>query len=161
MPFSKQLRLGLALWAVFSCSSGQGKPSLAQENAWKAIGQGSQLNAGRSADNEKAHLLALAEAEKFGPEDPRLAASLTDLAGFYHTRGRFSEAEPLYRRALAIWEKSQGPEHLNVGNGLNNLAQLYMAQGRYPEAEPLLQRALTHPAKEGGHRPSRRRCNSQ
>jgi hypothetical protein len=33
-------------------------------------------------------------------------------------------AEPLYRRALAITEKSLGPEHPNVAIRLNNLAVL-------------------------------------
>ena len=36
-------------------------------------------------------------------------------------------AEPLYRRALAIDEKSFGPEHPNVASGLNNLALLLRA----------------------------------
>jgi Tetratricopeptide repeat len=37
---------------------------------------------------------------------------------------RLPEAEPIYRRALAIDEKSFGPEHPNVAGVLNNLAQL-------------------------------------
>ena len=61
---------------------------------------------GRYAEAEQAHLLAVAEAEKFGPEDRRLALSLNELAALYHTTGRLREAEPLYRRALAIWERS-------------------------------------------------------
>ena len=37
---------------------------------------------------------------------------------------RLAEAEPLYRRALAIDEKSYGPDHPDVARDLNNLAGL-------------------------------------
>ena len=56
-------------------------------------------------------------------------------------QGRYAEAEPLYKRALAIREKALGPDHPDVA-GLNNLAELYDKQGRYAEAEPLYKRAL-------------------
>ena len=39
--------------------------------------------------------------------------------------GRYAEAEPLYKRSLAIWQKALGPEHPSVATGLNNLAGLY------------------------------------
>ena len=57
-------------------------------------------------------------------------------------QGRYAEAEPLYKRALAIREKALGPDHPDVGTSLNNLAGLYRAQGRYAEAEPLYKRGL-------------------
>ncbi len=56
----------------------------------------------RYAEAEKAWLLALKEAENFGPEDPRLATSLNNLAELYRAQGKYAEAEPLYERALAI-----------------------------------------------------------
>ncbi len=56
--------------------------------------------------------------------------------------GRYDEAEPLYRRALAIGEKTLGPNHPDVATRLNNLALLLSAQGKYAEAEPLYRRAL-------------------
>jgi Tetratricopeptide repeat len=48
----------------------------------------------------------------------------------------------MYRRALAITEKSFGPEHPNVAIRLNNLAELFRARNRLAEAEPLMRRAL-------------------
>ncbi|WP_442770013.1 tetratricopeptide repeat protein, partial [Zoogloea ramigera] len=46
---------------------------------------------------------AVAEAEaNFGPDDARTATSLNNLAGLYESMGRYDEALPLYRRALAI-----------------------------------------------------------
>ena len=59
-----------------------------------------------------------------------------------YDQGRYAEAEPLYKRALAIAEKALGPDHPDVASCLNNLAILYKAQGRYAEAEPLYKRAL-------------------
>ncbi len=85
---------------------------------------------------------ALSAAEAFGPQDPRLATSLNNLAVLYYAQGKYTEAEPLIERALAIREKALGPEHTDVGQSLNNLALLYHAGGRYSEAEPLYKRAL-------------------
>jgi CHAT domain-containing protein len=56
--------------------------------------------------------------------------------------GCSGEAEPLYKRALAIGEKALGPDHPDVSIRLNNLALLYQNQARYADAGPLYRRAL-------------------
>ena len=71
-----------------------------------------------------------------------MAASLNNLAEIYRKQGKYAQAEPLYKRSLAIMEKALGPEHPSVATSLNNLALLYQAQGKYAEAEPLYKRAL-------------------
>ena len=53
-----------------------------------------------------------------------MAIRLNNLAGLLRATNRLAEAEPLYRRALAIDEKSFGPEHPDVARDLNNLAAL-------------------------------------
>jgi len=73
---------------------------------------------------------------------PTVAASLNNLAGLLQATNRLSEAEPLYRRALAILEKSYGPDHPVVATNLNNLALLLRATNRLSEAESLYRRAL-------------------
>ena len=73
------------------------------------------------------------------PHHPDVAQSLNNLALLYMAQGRYAEAEPLYKRALAILQKALGPEHPANATSLNNLALLYHAQGRYSEAEPLYQ----------------------
>jgi tetratricopeptide (TPR) repeat protein len=73
------------------------------------------------------------------PDD---VATLNNLAVSLHRAGNYPAAEPLYRRALAIREKTLGPEHPDVATTLNNLAGLLDAKGDYPAAEPLYQRAL-------------------
>jgi len=64
------------------------------------------------------------------------------LAELYSNQGRYAEAEPLYKRALMIYEKALGPEHPDVAYGLNNLAALYDDGGKYAEVEPLYKRSL-------------------
>jgi CHAT domain-containing protein len=56
--------------------------------------------------------------------------------------GRDAEAEPLFKRALAVMEKAVGLESVDIAIELNNLAALYQRQLRYTEAEPLFKRAL-------------------
>ena len=58
------------------------------------------------------------------------------------TQGKLAEAEPLYRRALAIREEKLGDDHPDVAQSLNNLALLLKTQGKLAEAEPLSRRAL-------------------
>jgi tetratricopeptide (TPR) repeat protein len=70
------------------------------------------------------------------------AILLYKTASYLSDRAEYGEAEPLYLRALAIYEKALGPTHLETATCLNRLAMLYTRQGRYEEAEPLYQRVL-------------------
>jgi CHAT domain-containing protein/Tfp pilus assembly protein PilF len=64
------------------------------------------------------------------------------LAGLYLDQGRYTDADLLFKRSLAIREKALGPDHPDVATSLNNLAQSYSNQRRYSDAEPLFNRAL-------------------
>ncbi len=57
----------------------------------------------------------------------------------YRCAGKYDEAEPLYRRALAIKEKALGPQHPNTATSINNLAELLRSQGasEHPAADAL------------------------
>jgi hypothetical protein len=44
--------------------------------------------------------LAICE-EAFGPEHPRTARSLNNIAALYRATGAYAKAEPLYQRVLA------------------------------------------------------------
>ena len=78
----------------------------------------------------------------FGPEHPDVATNLANRALLYAIQGRYAEAEPLSKRALAIHENALGPDHPFVAANLTNLAALYDNQGRYADSEPLYKRAL-------------------
>jgi tetratricopeptide (TPR) repeat protein len=56
--------------------------------------------------------------------------------------GMYSPAEPLYRRALEVFEQVGGPEHPDTLSGVNNLAAVLNSKGDHAGAEPLYRRAL-------------------
>jgi tetratricopeptide (TPR) repeat protein len=75
-------------------------------------------------------------------DTPEMATSMGRLANLYREQGRYSEAEPLYKRSLVLSEHQLGSNHPDVATSLHNLAVLYSDQGRYSEAEPLYKRSL-------------------
>jgi len=118
--------------------------ALAGEAAWKRENQAglAAYKQGKYAESTRHLKAALQAAESFGATDKRFAASLNNLAMLYRSQGRYAEAEPLYKRAFAIWEKTLGPEHPYTAQSLDNLAELHLAQGQYREAETLFKQAL-------------------
>jgi tetratricopeptide (TPR) repeat protein len=70
-----------------------------------------------------------------------VALSLNNLAGMYRDQGKYPYAEPLFKKALAISEKTLGLDHPNVATGLENLAQIYRDIGHPSKAESLAKRA--------------------
>src|SRR5712664_950602 len=64
---------------------------------------------GAWAGAEKAALAAMAEAEKSGQEDSRLAKSWNDLATIYYDTGRYADAEKFFQRASRLWDGLHGP----------------------------------------------------
>jgi len=57
-------------------------------------------------------------------------------------QGKYDKAETLYKRAIAIGEKSLGPNHPDLATLLNNFAKLLCTRRKYAEARPLVRRAL-------------------
>jgi tetratricopeptide (TPR) repeat protein len=72
----------------------------------------------------------------------QVATGKSWMAGLYRSQGRYSEAEPFYLQALAIWRSHLGNDHPDTATSLNNLAALYESQGRYSEAELFYLQAL-------------------
>ncbi len=68
---------------------------------------------------------------------------LVSQADRYFQSGSYDKAEPLYKLALSIRERTLGPDHPDTAASLNDLAGLYRTTERYDEAEPLYKRALT------------------
>jgi tetratricopeptide (TPR) repeat protein len=56
--------------------------------------------------------------------------------------GKFAEAIPISRRALALAEQRFAPDHPKVADTLKDLAYLYFVEQRHAEAEPLYRRVL-------------------
>jgi hypothetical protein len=68
-------------------------------------------------------------ADQEGIADPS-SRLMNQLGILFLSKGLYSQAEPLMRRALAIDEASFGNDHPNVAIRLNNLAQLLQATNR-------------------------------
>ncbi len=64
------------------------------------------------------------------------------LAALIDGQGRCQQAETLYRRAIAVFERTLGPEHYELSFSLNNTAAIRHARGAYAEAEQLYRQAL-------------------
>src|SRR5437667_12355118 len=58
-------------------------------------------------------------AETFPPKDARLPRTLFDLAQVYRAEGKYSEALPVYERALQIYTKLYGPESIELADTLD------------------------------------------
>jgi tetratricopeptide (TPR) repeat protein len=93
---------------------------------------------------------ALQEAEKFGPDNPRVAVTLHDLANLNALVGNGDKAEEQYRRAIGILEKLRGPDHPQAAMVRLGLADLYAAQRKVAQAEPLYQGCVATFEKAGG-----------
>jgi hypothetical protein len=72
---------------------------------------------------------------------------LNNLAILYDTQKKYDAAEQLYKRALAIWEKSLGSDHPHVASGLESYATLLRSTKRQNEAIKLEARASAIRAK--------------
>lgn len=109
------------------------------------VGSEYAVKLAKEGDYTKARLYfseALKKAEEFGPQDPRLAKSLENLASFYQNQAKFAEteSEALLKYVVAIYEERHDP---GLTASLNNLAGLYQRRGRFAEAETLFKRVLT------------------
>ena len=68
--------------------------------------------------------------------------------------GRYAEAEPLYKRALAIREKVLGPEHPDTADSLKSYAALLRATGSTAEADEFEARAQAIRARHAKENPA-------
>lgn len=115
-----------------------------QEASWqtsKAAGTAAAQQ-GRYEEAERLFRAAIEQAEQFGSLDPRLADSLNQLAIFYATQHKFSQAEPLFQRSLGVSVAALGPDHPDVAIVLRNMGILKASMRNYAEADVLLSRSL-------------------
>jgi tetratricopeptide (TPR) repeat protein len=103
------------------------------ENAGRPLCERNKL--ARSLTSVPATASTISPVRKVCSDHPGVATALNNLALLYQAQGRYADAEPLHKRALAIGEKTLGPDHPDVAVSLDSLAELYRAQGRYADAE--------------------------
>src|SRR5713226_4306581 len=119
-------------------------PTHAQQADWQetaADARAARQN-GNTLEAATLYKQALEIQEKtLGPESPEVAVTLSSLAVLYQDQSANAEAEPLYRRSIAIWEQQPGTDTL-VATSLSNLAALYHDERKDEQAVPLYNRAL-------------------
>ncbi|MFN7923678.1 MAG: tetratricopeptide repeat protein [Bryobacteraceae bacterium] len=130
--------LRVALVAFESAAGGSPPQAVAVR---VALGQ-ALLGCGRVDEARTMLELGLESTERiYGPAHLRAAIAANNLAQAYLAGRRLAEAEPLYRRALEIFEAAPG-HTVDVAKILSNLGDLFVAQGKSRGAERLYRRAL-------------------
>jgi CHAT domain-containing protein/tetratricopeptide (TPR) repeat protein len=105
---------------------------------------------GRYGAAEPFYRRALAIDERmFGADNFLITISVLHLADM-HRLLNMADAEVLYNRVLAMYEKNLGGENDRIAGVLNALATLYFQQERSDEAEALFKRALAIKEKASG-----------
>jgi tetratricopeptide (TPR) repeat protein len=92
------------------------------------------------------------------PDDKAALAEATRLnqeAFALYRAGKYTQAEPLLRRALAIREKALGPEHPDVATSLENYAALLRKTNRATGAEAMEDRAKVIRTKRAKENPTK------
>lgn len=120
-------------------------PKEALEAAWeKDIRAGEDSNKeGMYQDSEASFARALSRAEKLGEDDPRLERTLRGLCISYLGRSKFSEAEVVQRRLLAIYDKAGSKDEQKAANACLELGRALAEQKRFAEARSFYDRALS------------------
>lgn len=85
---------------------------------------------------------ALAEAEKFGPEDIRVSIASAAMAEWYDHLGKHRKAQPYWDRFLAIMEKDARGGHAGFGAIYEKLGLHYHSMACYDEAECAYKQSL-------------------
>src|SRR6266850_6531438 len=117
-------------------------PAQAQHLDWRRVTANASA-ARKTGNNPGAATLykqALEIQEKtFGPKSREVATSLHNLAVLYQDESKDAEAEPLYRRSIAIWGQYPGTDTI-IAASLSNLAALCHDEHKDEEAEQLYNR---------------------
>lgn len=104
----------------------------------------------------KSHILvAVGFAEPLGISPETCSGLLGRIGSLELEAARYSAAESLWRRTLAIDQHTYGVDHPNVAIALNNLAAVLEHMNRLAEAEPLMRRSLAIDERSFGPESSR------
>ena len=91
---------------------------------------------------EKSKLEKITKEDKQKQEQLGKANTYNERALRYYKEGKYKKALPLFKKAVAIREKTLGEQHLDTAVAYSNLAELYQLQANYNEALVLTRKAL-------------------
>jgi len=139
LPDVSYMHVASAAEAFHHCNSYSPREAL----LWWEVKGSSFRNNGLDRFLEEIDLACVSIAvASFGNGSIEHAAAQERWAGNLDTQGRYSEAEALHRRALAVREAIEGDAARGTAASLDGLAYNVGVQGRYAEAEALQRRAL-------------------
>ncbi len=123
------------LAACLSC------PAFADDSAWnKLTMEGAKAyESGNFGAAQRNFEQSLAEAKKFGPNDIRLATSLTNLGVLYAFRNQNAKAAPLFEQAVRIKQKALGADNYDTVSAVAKLCQFHL-KNNPAKAEPICNR---------------------
>jgi tetratricopeptide (TPR) repeat protein len=116
---------------------GQADPVVADTRVGLALVYRRENRLAEAADLDVSAIAAYEERH----EAKSLPSALNNLGRIRAEQGRSKEAEQLFRRAIALWERQLGPTHPNVAAGLTSLGLLLCSRSKFNDAEPILRRA--------------------
>ncbi len=96
---------------------------------------------GRFGEAEAAYQRRIGIELRLGARTNSVALALRSLASLHQLRGRYADAEQLYRAALIITEENWGATSTGAALASLDLAGVYEAAGQFAAAEPLYLRA--------------------
>ncbi len=80
--------------------------------------------------------------EKHGETSASFARAISWQAFLLQARGRSEQAEPLFEKAIVIYQKVLPPGHMDIATSINNLGFAYQNTDRLIEAEQLYKQSL-------------------
>ena len=121
------------------------QPPVAKQTPWqRTMAAGDDAyRAGNYAEAEKMYKAGFVEAERFGMADFRFSRALHGLTRAYLAQGKDTAAEPLFQRALAVFD-SPGPYQSDADLHLSGFDKPFREHGRHAKAEMLLKRQLAY-----------------
>lgn len=105
------------------------------------VGDPHDVRTWRTLDPLRSHARAVVDMTIPSPLDPIAASLMGRLATLLEGKALYQQAEPLYRRSLAIDEASYGPDHPSLQTVTDNYAELLRAMKK-SEAEKLVSLAM-------------------
>jgi tetratricopeptide (TPR) repeat protein len=99
------------------------------------------------------HIRSLSKwSDEYDIQDTELGRANIGIARYMSSRGRYGEAEALFRCEMEGSAKLRGPEHPDTLKIAEELAMVYSQQGRYNEAQTLLEQTLANRVENLGSR---------
>ena len=154
--FDRAHALAAEALGVFEAESGAFHPDVAnvlncltRVHEQRADYAAAEASAGRSVDIMRRVRQEVGEEAGSVDIDRLYVQSLTGLGDILRIRGRYGDAEPWLREAIALGEHSLGPEDEDVVTAVNSLAVLFKYSGRFDEAAALYERALAAAERAG------------